>query len=93
MMSEIAHDAARHRFETVVDGEHCTLDYELAGGIMTITHTRVPEAVGHRGIAAALMEAALAHARAKAWRVVPQCAYAVHYFAEHPESADLLAGA
>lgn len=91
MTPEITHDAAGRRFETVVDGEHCTLDYALAGNTMTITHTRVPDAVGHRGIAAALMQAALAHARASDWRVVPKCSYAVHYLGEHPEWSDLLA--
>ena len=91
MKFEVEHDESGRRFETIVDGEHCTLDYELAGGIMTITHTRVPDAVGHRGIAAALMEAALAHARATGWRVMPRCSYAVHYFGEHPEWSDVLA--
>jgi predicted GNAT family acetyltransferase len=93
MKADIAHDAAEQRFEAVVEGEHCTLDYELAGTTMTITHTRVPEAVGGRGIAAALMEAALAHARASGWRVVPKCSYAVVYFSRHREWADVLLGA
>jgi predicted GNAT family acetyltransferase len=92
MSFDVAHDEARRRFEAIVDGEHCTLDYELSGGIMTIAHTRVPDAVGHRGIAAALMEAALAHARATGWRVVPRCSYAEHYLGEHPEWSDVLAG-
>lgn len=90
MKLAIQHDAAERRFETVVDGEHCTLDYELAGATMSITHTRVPDAVGHRGIAAALMEAALAHARASGWRVIPKCSYALHYLREHREWADVL---
>jgi hypothetical protein len=58
---------------------------------MAITHTRVPDAVGHRGIAGALMQAALEHARASGWRVVPKCSYAVHYLDGHPEWSDLLA--
>jgi predicted GNAT family acetyltransferase len=90
---EVAHDAAKRRFEAFVEGEHCTLDYELAGTTMTITHTRVPEAVGGRGIAAAMMEAALAHARASGWRVVPRCSYAVRYLERHPEWTDVVAGA
>lgn len=93
MKPDIAHDAAKHRFETVVEGERCTLDYDLAGTTMTITHTRVPEPVEGRGIAAALMEAALTHARASGWRVVPRCSYAVAYLGKHPEWADVLLGA
>jgi predicted GNAT family acetyltransferase len=37
------------------------------------------------------MEAALAHARATGWRVVPKCSYAVHYLSEHSEWSDVLA--
>jgi uncharacterized protein len=93
MKPDIAHDTAKRRFEAVVEGQHCTLDYELAGATMTITHTRVPEAVGGRGIAAALMEAALTHARASGWHVVPKCSYAVVYLSRHREWADVLLGA
>ena len=90
MTLEIAHDVIRRRFEAVVDAEHCTLDYDLTDNTMTITHTLVPAAVGHRGIAAALMQAALAYARASGWRVVPKCAYAVHFLGEHREWADIV---
>ena len=92
MKPDVTHDAAARRFEAVVEGQHSTLDYELAGTTMTITHTRVPGPVEGRGIAAALMEAALTHARASGWRVVPRCSYAAAYFTRHPEWADLLLG-
>jgi len=93
MSPVVTHDVAKRRFEAVVDGEHCTLDYDFAGTTMTITHTRVPEPVEGRGIAAALMEAALTHARASGWRVVPRCSYAVAYLAKHPQWADIVVGA
>jgi len=93
MSPVVTHDVAKRRFEAVVDGEHCTLDYDLAGTTMTITHTRVPEPVEGRGIAAALMEAALTHARASGWRVVPRCSYAIAYLAKHPGWADIVLGA
>ncbi len=93
MTPVVTHDAAARRFGTVVDGERCTLDYELAGSIMTITHTRVPDPVSGRGIAAAMMEAALAHARASGWRVVPKCSYAVRYLERHREWSDVVADA
>lgn len=58
---------------------------------MTIAHVNVPDAVSGRGIAAALTEAALSHARSCRWRVIAQCAYAAWYLREHPEWADVLA--
>ena len=90
MTFDIAHDRARGRFETWVEGQHCTLDYDLRDGTMIITHVIVPDAVGGRGIAAALTEAALESARAEHLRVVPQCPYAEHYVGKHPEYSDLL---
>ena len=87
----VRHNEESGRFHARVDGHDCVLDYALDDGRMTITHTRVPEAVGGRGIAAALTRAALDIARERGWRVIPACAYARIYFERHPDQADLLA--
>jgi uncharacterized protein len=84
-MSTIDHDRGAHRFTTEVDGNRAELDYTLADGVMTITHTRVPPAIGGRGIAAELMEAALSAARASDWTVNPDCSYAKAYLEKHPQ--------
>jgi predicted GNAT family acetyltransferase len=84
-MSIINHDEGAHRFTTEVDGSRAELDYTLAGGVMTITHTGVPPAIGGRGIAAELMEAALSAARAAGWSVNPACSYAKSYMEKHPQ--------
>ena len=73
----------------LADGQACELDYRLDGGVMTITHTGVPEAVGGRGIAGAMTRHALEHARANGWKVVPACSYAIAYMQRHPEFDDL----
>jgi len=91
MTPDIDHDRARHRFETEVEGERCTLDYELNGNTMVITHVNVPDPVSGRGIAAALTKAALTHARAAGWRVIPQCPYAAVYVQRHRDWSDILA--
>jgi uncharacterized protein len=87
-MSTMNHDRGAHRFTTEVDGNRAELDYTLADGVMTITHTRVPPAIGGRGIAAELMEAALSAARAAGWSVNPACSYAKSYLAKHPQESD-----
>jgi len=51
---------------------------------MTITHTRVPPAIGGRGVAAELMDAALRAAKDAGWSVNPACSYAAAYVAKHP---------
>ncbi len=79
--STIRHDPGAHQFAADVDGNRAHLDYTLADGVMTITHTRVPTAIGGRGIAGELMAAALDAARTAGWRVVPACSYAKAYMA------------
>lgn len=87
----IDHDPAAGRFVTEVDGHSGYVEYQLAGGVMTIIHTIVPPQIGGRGIAAALIEAALQYARAQGLKVVPSCDYAAGYLDRHPQYADLRA--
>ncbi len=83
----VTHRPQQRCFETTVDGERCHLDYSLADAVMTIVHTFVPVALEGRGIAAALMRAALQSAREQGWKVYPQCSYAVAFLRKHPELA------
>jgi uncharacterized protein len=87
-MSIIEHDRGAHRFTTEVDGNRAQLDYTLADGVMTITHAGVPPAIGGRGIAAELMEAALSAARESGWSVNPACSYAKTYLERHPQGSE-----
>ena len=87
----IEHQADRGRFQVVVDGATCELDYRLQAGVMSITHTGVAPHVQGRGIAAALMHAALTQARVAGWKVRPLCSYARVYMRRHPETGDLIA--
>ena len=91
-MNDIAirHDAQQQRFDTEADGHAAHLEYRRHGDVLTITHTRVPEAIGGRGIAAHLVRAALEHARAEGLKVAPACSYAAVFMQRHGEYADLL---
>jgi predicted GNAT family acetyltransferase len=91
MTIHIDHLADHGRFQAIVDGLTCLLDYRLAGPTMLITHTEVPPQLGGRGIAGQLMKAALAHARSAGLKVQPDCSYAADYMQRHPETADLRA--
>jgi uncharacterized protein len=79
------------RFSTVIDGHLAKLDYTCDGTIMTITHTNVPDALGGRGIAGQLTQAAFDHARAAGWKIVPACSYAAAWVKRHASEQDLLA--
>ena len=86
----IEHDREGHRFTTEVEGHRAVVDYRLEDGRMVIVHTGVPGPIEGRGIAAALVRAALDAARAEGWRVVPQCAYAAGFVQRNPQYADLV---
>jgi uncharacterized protein len=87
---EIAHDRAARRFSLDTGGVRSELDYRLEDGVMTITHTGVPQELGGRGIGSDLAAAAFAAARAEGWRVRPSCTFAAAWARRHPEYADLL---
>jgi predicted GNAT family acetyltransferase len=87
-MSIISHDQTAHQFTTDIDGHRAELDYTLADGVMTITHTGVPQAIGGRGIAAELMREALKFAGERGWSINPACSYAAAYMRKHAQSAD-----
>lgn len=91
MDSTITHDAAQQRFNTTVDGITGHVEYERSDGVMTITHTVVPSEIGGRGIAGALVKAALEHARSGGLKVVPQCSYADAWMRKHPDYEELRA--
>lgn len=89
MSTDILHDSAHKRFITTVDGHQAYVEYERQGGVMTITHTIVPSAIGGRGIASDLVRQAMDHARADGLRVEPACSYADAWLRKHPDYADL----
>ena len=86
----VTHAPAESRFLLNVDGFDAVVEYESRDGVMTITHTRVPEAIGGRGIAAHLVRAALDHVRAEGLKVVPACSYVAVFMQRHGEYAGLL---
>lgn len=65
-------------------------DQDAHGEVLVLHHTEVPVALEGRGIAAALVAAALAWARQQGLRVRPVCSYVAAYMRRHPETQDLL---
>ncbi|MGO9698938.1 MAG: GNAT family N-acetyltransferase [Xanthobacteraceae bacterium] len=91
-MAAAVHDnPALSRFELDANGVTGVANYKLAGGVITFTHTEVPEAARGRGIASRLIEGALDAVRARGLKVVPRCSFVRAYLDKHPEFRDLLA--
>ncbi|WP_420381274.1 GNAT family N-acetyltransferase [Novosphingobium sp.] len=80
-------------FIATLPGEEATgkLTYVTRGDVLVAEHTLVPSSIGGRGVAAALVEALVAHARAENLKIDPQCSYVAEAFKRHPDWADLLA--
>ena len=79
------------RFEGHAEGGSCELDYLLAAGVVTFTHTGVPTALQGRGLAAELVVAGLQWAQAQGHKVVPACSYVEAYIRRHPQWQSMLA--
>lgn len=86
----IVHNMDKHRFEASLDGALARVDYRIVDGAMRLHHTEVPRAFEGRGIAAALVRAAISHARELGLRVVPACPYVRSYMQKHPDTQALL---
>jgi len=81
----IRHNLAGHRFECPEAGLLSTLDYEIDGKTAIFTHTFVPPAMRGRGIAEALVRAALAWTRQEGLQVESRCSYVSRFLDLHPE--------
>ncbi len=87
----ITHRPERQTFEAMVEGQRCVADYRRQGQVVHLHHTYVPSALGGRGIAAQLVEAALSWIRSEGLRLAPDCSYVAVYVRRHAQWQDLLA--
>lgn len=87
---KISHNEPDSRFECRVDGGLAFAEYHRNGNRMTFTHTEVPIEAEGRGVAAEIVAAGLAYARAQKLQVVPECAYVQAYLERHREWEDVV---
>ena len=90
MTPSIRDNSALHRFEMATDGHTAYAYYQTAPGVITLTHTEVPPALGGRGVGSALVRGVLEAARARGLKVVPKCPFVSAFMGRHPEFNDLL---
>ncbi len=94
---EVRHNASASRYECAMPGVAAlaVAEYALDSGAgearMILTHTFVPPEMRGKGVAEALVRAALADARSQGRRVVPECSYVAKFIERHAaEYGDLL---
>lgn len=91
MAEAVRDNPERQRFELAVEGATAIAEYRIRDGVITFTHTEVPEAFSGRGIASRLIKGALDQVRARGLKVVSHCSFVSGYLQKHPEYNDLLA--
>jgi uncharacterized protein len=78
------------RFEIARDGQVAYLEYKLAGKVLQLIHSEVPEALRGHGLASELAQSALEWARANGVKVDVICPSVTAYLENHPEYSDLV---
>ena len=93
--ADIIHETSPGHGRYVVrmpDGAEAEMTYVVVGPeLRDFNHTYVPDVFRGTGVAASLMNRAIADARDKGFRIVPTCSYVAAQFRRHPEWEDLKA--
>ncbi len=74
-----------HRFEIEVEGIIAFIDYKETHSQIALVHTEVPEIIGGKGVAAALVEKTLNYLEKHDNTLLPFCPYVFAYIKKHPE--------
>jgi predicted GNAT family acetyltransferase len=78
------------RFEIEREGHVAYLTYTIAGNILELSHTEVPEQLRGSGLAAELAQGALDYAREHKMKVDVVCDSVAAFIKKHPEYEDLV---
>src|SRR5437868_8010754 len=78
------------RFEIEQNGAVAYLEYSLAGKVVELIHTEVPQQMKGTGAGSSLVQSALQWAREHQVKVDVICPFATEYIKRHPEYSDLL---
>ena len=78
------------QFELERDGHVASLQYTVAGQILALIHTEIPEPLRGTGVASTLVTSALDWARDHHMKVDVVCPFVAAYLETHPEYSDLV---
>ncbi len=77
-------------FELARDGHLATLRYTVAGKVLALIHTEIPESLRSSGVASILVKTALDWARQNGMKVDVVCPFVAAYLERHPEYSELM---
>ena len=81
----VVHQPGSCRFEIRIGDALAVAEYVRGVDELVLTRTFVPPALRGRGLAEALVRAALDFARTERLRVVPACSYVAAFVERHPD--------
>jgi predicted GNAT family acetyltransferase len=88
---QVTDNQAASRFELWVDGRLSELPYRRNGNRLVLIHTEVPVELEGRGLASALVTAAVDRAAREGMTLVPLCPFARGWLQRHPDTASQVA--
>ena len=86
----VIHNTEHKRFQVQLNEHIAELTYHLNGNIIIFTHTRVPSALGGRGIGSLLVKTGLEYAKQNDLKVQTLCWFVDGYIQRHAEYQNLL---
>ncbi len=78
------------RFELERDGHVASLQYTVAGHVLALLHSEIPEALRGSGVASTLAQTAFDWARDHHMKVDVVCPFVAAFLENHPEYSDLV---
>ncbi len=87
----VVDNAAKSRFEYVVEGYTAFIAYRRTPGVIALTHAEVPTEIEGRGVGSQMARSVLDAIRGTGEKVVPQCSFVEAFFRRNAEYQDLLA--
>ena len=85
MPDTVIHEPDRQRFVVSEDGAEALLEYRMVTPeVIDFMRTWTPVALRGRGLAARLVEAGVAHARARGWQIIGSCSYVAAWLERNP---------
>ena len=90
MTNDIRDNPARDRFEMQAGDDIAVVNYRLAPGVITLSHTEVPQELEGQGLGSKLVRGVLDIVRARGLKVVPACGFVAAFIRKNPDYRDLL---
>lgn len=89
--NQVRDNPSTQRFELATEAGVAYVSYRVTGGVVSLDHTEVPDALTGRGIGATLVKGTLELIGSRKQQVIANCPFVARYIERHPEYRGILA--